>query len=82
MDDKVKKVAPPETPPAPEVNAQGVKVYPTSFIPQKGPMEESRVPTAKLDNFHIEVVHIAVFVAIVLALYWSLWMNAKKTNRD
>lgn len=82
MDDKVKKVAPAEMPPAPEVNAQGIKVYPTSFISQKGPMEDSRVPTVRLDNAHIEFIHIAIFFGILFGLYYSLWMRAGKTNRD
>jgi len=82
MAEQVKRITVPETPPAPVVNAQGIKVYPTSFLPTKAPMEESRVPTRKLDNFHIEVIHIALFTMIMLGLFLAQWLNARKTNRD
>lgn len=76
-----KKVETPEMPPAPVVNEQGIKIYPTSFLPQKAPLEPSRVPTAQLTNFQIEVIHIVIFALIVLVLYWSMWVKAKM-NRE
>lgn len=82
MANQVKRIAVPETPPSPEVNSQGIKIYPTSFLPAKAPMEESRVPTTKLDNFHIEVIHIFLFTSIMLGLFLVQWLNARKTNRD
>lgn len=70
----------PAMPEAPYINAQGIKVYPTSWVPQKAPLEPSRVPTAQMTNFHIEVIHIIVFLLILIALYWSMWVNAKSSD--
>ncbi len=75
-----KKVKAPEMPPAPVINEQGIKIYPTSWVPQKGPLEPSRVPTAQLTNLQIEVIHVVVFGLIVLALYWSMWVKAKMNH--
>ncbi len=64
-------------PPQPEVNADGIKIYPTSFIPVKGQMEPSRVPTAKMSGLEIEVIHVIVFFILTIGLFYSMW---KKPN--
>lgn len=76
MDHKTAPAAP-EVPPAPVVNADGVKIYPTSFLPVKSHMEPSRVPTAQLSNIQIEVIHVLVFFALTIFLFISMW---KKPN--
>lgn len=78
---EAKKETTPVQPAAPEVNAQGIKIYPTSFVPTKAPLEPSRVPTTQLTNFQIETIHIVIFVAIIFVLFGSMWVNAK-TNVD
>lgn len=65
-----------ETPPAPvvpEVLANGVKVYPTSFIPLKAPIEPSRLPTAQMSNLQIEVIHVIIFVLLTVGLFIGMW---------
>ncbi len=77
---EAKKVTTPELPPAPIVTAEGIKIYPTSWVPMKAPLEPSRVPTAQITNFQIEVIHVIMFFAIILGLYWSMWVSAKVTH--
>lgn len=72
-DTKTKAEAAPEQPQLPEVNADGIKVYPTSFIPTKAKMEESRIPTAKMSGLEIEISHVIIFVALVVFLFIGMW---------
>ncbi len=79
---EAKKITPPQLPPGPILTAEGIKVYPTSWIPMKAPLEPSRIPTAQLANLHIEVIHVIMFFLMILGLYWSMWGSAKiKKNR-
>ena len=71
-DHKTENVAP-ELPKGPEVNADGIKVYPTSFLPAKSHMEVSRVPTEKLTGLQIEVLHVIIFVILTYALFVTMW---------
>lgn len=74
------------TPVAPEQVAQqeaapaAVKVYPTSFISVKGPMEPSRVPKAQLSGFQIEVIHVAIFFILTIFLFISMWKKPNVRN--
>ncbi len=79
---EAKKITPPQQPPAPIVTAEGIKIYPTSWVPMKAPLEPSRVPTTQLTNFHIEVIHVIMFFGLIAALYWSMWVSAKKHNHE
>jgi len=63
----------PEVPKEPEVLANGVKVYPTSFIPSKAPMEPSRIPTMKMSGLQIEVIHVIIFFALTIGLFIGMW---------
>ena len=67
----------PELPKAPVVNADGIKIYPTSFIPSKAHMDNSRIPTEKLDGLSIEVIHVILFFILTIGLFYSVW---KKPN--
>jgi hypothetical protein len=60
---------------APEatVNSQGLKVYPTSFLPAKSHMEPSRIPTAKLSGLGIEVTHVVIFLVLTVFLFIGMW---------
>ncbi len=60
-------------PPEPEVNADGIKIYPTSFLPVKSHMEPSRVPTAKMTGLQIEVIHVVIFFILIIGLFIGMW---------
>jgi hypothetical protein len=63
----------PDLPRVPTVNANGVKIYPTSFIPTKAHMENSRIPTVKMEGLTIEVIHVVIFFILTIALFYSIW---------
>ena len=67
----------PEVPAEPTVNADGVKNYPTSFLPVKSKMEPSRIPEVKMSGLTIEVIHVIIFFALTIGLFISMW---KKPN--
>ena len=62
----------------PVVNADGIKIYPTSFLPVKSLMEPSRIPTAKMTGFQIEVVHVIIFFALIYVLFVGMWKTPNK----
>lgn len=64
-------------PKEPEVTADGIKIYPTSFLPAKSMMEPSRIPTAKMTGLQIEVIHVIVFFILIIGLFMGMW---KKPN--
>lgn len=55
------------------INSQGLKVYPTSFLPAKSHIEPSRIPTAKLSGLGIEVSHVVIFLVLTVFLFWGMW---------
>jgi hypothetical protein len=67
-----------ETPKGPEMTADGLKLYPTSFLPQKSHMEPSRIPTAKMSGFEIEVAHVVIFFILTIGLFYSMWKRPNK----
>ncbi len=69
--------APVELPKGPTINADGVKIYPTSFLPTKSLMEPSRIPDKKMTGFTIEVIHVVIFFALIFVLFYKAW---KKPN--
>lgn len=73
MSEHTAKPAAQPQPPQPVVNADGIKIYPTSFIPVKAPMEPSRVPTAKMTGLQIEVLHVIIFIVLTVGLFISMW---------
>ncbi len=73
MSEHAKVVVAPELPKEPEILPDGTKVYPTSFIPSKAPMEPSRIPTAQMSGFQIEVIHVVIFFALTIALFIGMW---------
>lgn len=62
-----------KVPGEPVINAQGIKVYPTSFIPLKGQMEPSRIPTAKMSGLEIEIWHVVIFLGLTVFLFIGMW---------
>ena len=69
--------AAPELPPEPIINANGVKIYPTSFLPVKSQMDPSRIPQEKMTGLTIEVLHVIIFFILTIGLFYSMW---KKPN--
>jgi hypothetical protein len=65
-----------EQPKLPETTPDGTKVYPTSFLPAKSHMEVSRIPTAKLTGFEIEVTHVVIFVLLTVFLFIGMWRKS------
>lgn len=69
----IEKMEPLPEPKLPETDANGIKVYPTSFLPAKSHMEISRIPTAKMSGFEIEVSHVVIFVLLTVFLFIGMW---------
>lgn len=69
--------AAPELPPGPTINADGIKIYPTSFLPVKSHMDPSRIPHQKMAGLTIEVIHVVIFFVLTIGLFYSMW---KKPN--
>lgn len=67
-----------EMPKEPETTPEGLKIYPTSFLPQKSHMEPSRIPTAKMSGFEIEVAHVIIFFILTIGLFYSMWKRPNK----
>lgn len=67
-----------DMPKEPVVNADGIKIYPTSFLPVKSHMEPSRIPTAKMTGFQIEVAHVVIFFLLTYALFVGMWKRPNK----
>ncbi len=61
-----------------ETTEAGLRIFPTSFLPQKSLMEPSRIPTAKMSGFEIEVVHVVIFFALTFFLFYTNWKTPNK----
>ena len=61
-----------------ETTPAGLRIFPTSFLPQKSIMETSRIPTAKMTGFQIEVVHVVIFIALTFFLFYTNWKRPNK----
>lgn len=72
-DTKSVKVEELPQPPQPEITASGVKIYPTSFVPVKAPMEPSRLPTTVMTGLQIEVIHVVIFFLLTFVLFMGMW---------
>lgn len=67
-----------EMPKEPELTKDGLKIYPTSFLPQKSHIEPSRIPTARMSGLEIEVAHVVIFFLLTIALFYSMWKRPNK----
>lgn len=67
-----------ELPKEPETTEAGLKIYPTSFLPEKSLMEPSRIPTAKMSGFEIEVIHVVIFIGLIFFLFLGMWKHPNK----
>ncbi len=64
-------VAPTAVPEAQMLN--GVKVYPTSYIPVKAELHAPRPKLVEMEIHHIEAVHIAIFFLLTFILFIGMW---------
>lgn len=53
------------------------KEFPTSFVPQKATLTLPKSPEAELKHWHIEAIHVVIFVLILVLLYLKTWNNSK-----
>lgn len=65
-------------PKEPETTEAGLRIFPTSFLPEKSLMEPSRIPTAKMTGFEIEVIHVVIFIAMTFFLFYGIWKRPNK----
>jgi hypothetical protein len=58
--------------PEPQI-INGVKVYPTSYIPARAELHYPKKMLIEMQEWHIEAVHILVFFIILFALFIGPW---------
>lgn len=58
--------------PEPQI-INGVKVYPTSYIPAKAELHYPKKMLAEMSLWHIEAVHIVVFFLVLFFLFIGPW---------
>lgn len=51
----------------------GVKVFPTSYIPAKAVLHTPKKMLVEMQEWHIEGIHIAIFFAITIGLFLGVW---------
>lgn len=61
----------PQTPAPQMIN--GVKVFPTSYIPAKAELHTPKKMMAELQDWHIEGIHIVIFFILIIVLFIGMW---------
>ena len=54
---------------------------PTSFVPVKAELAMMKPSDTKLEGFHIEAIHIIMFVVILAFLFLGVWKSNSTTNK-
>ncbi len=54
----------------------GVKVYPTSYIPVKAVLHYPKKSLVSMEIEHIETIHIIFFVCCTIFLFIGMWKRA------
>ena len=62
--------------------SNAIKVYETSIVPPGGRIEPIRSHKTIASSTQIEVLHIAVFVAVLFFIFGGLWKAAKATKKS
>jgi hypothetical protein len=62
----------PIAPPGPQI-INGVKVYPTSYIPVKAVLHFPKKSLIAMELEHIEGIHIAFFLGLTVFLFVGMW---------
>lgn len=60
------------TPEAPQM-INGIKVYPTSYLPAKATLETPRKSQAEMHILHIEGIHIVMFLVLTFIMFVGMW---------
>ncbi len=63
--------------PEKDLSAKAIKTYPTSYVTTKAQLNLPKKMLVELEHWHIEAVHIVIFVLLVVGLYVTVW---KKPN--
>jgi hypothetical protein len=58
------------------------KVYKTSIVPQGETLVPARKDQMTATSMQIEVVHVAIFVFVLYAMFIGIWKAAAKTEKD
>jgi hypothetical protein len=58
------------------------KVYKTSIVPQGEEMVPARKNETIATSMQIEVIHVAIFVFVLYAMFAGIWKSASKEERD
>lgn len=58
--------------PGPQI-INGVKVFPTSYIPAKAELHYPKKMLVEMQDWHIEAVHIVVFFLVLIGLFIGPW---------
>lgn len=61
-----------------ETTEAGLRIFPTSFLPEKSHIETSRIPTAKMTGLQIEVSHVIIFFILIFSLFYGMWKRPGK----
>ncbi len=61
----------PKTPEPQIIN--GVKVFPTSYIPAKAVLHLPKKMLVEMQDWHIEGIHIVIFFALTIGLFIGMW---------
>ncbi|MDO9182685.1 MAG: hypothetical protein Q7U04_09765 [Bacteriovorax sp.] len=51
----------------------GVKIYPTSYIPVKAVLHYPKKALVQMEIEHIEGIHIAFFIGVTIFLFIGMW---------
>ncbi|MGZ3788754.1 MAG: hypothetical protein ACXVLQ_09540 [Bacteriovorax sp.] len=66
------EAVPTQTAPAPEM-VNGVKVFPTSYIPAKAELHTPKKALVEMEHWHIEGIHIVIFFLVTFCLFIGMW---------
>ncbi len=58
--------------PGPQI-INGIKVFPTSYIPAKAEIHYPKKMLVEMQDWHIEAVHIVVFFLVLIGLFIGPW---------
>jgi hypothetical protein len=58
--------------PAPQI-INGVKIFPTSYIPARAELHAPKEKMIELKEWHIEGIHIFIFLLLTVGLFIGMW---------
>ena len=58
--------------PEPQI-INGIKVFPTAYIPAKAQLHPPKKMLAEMQEWHIEGIHIVIFFVLTIGLFIGMW---------